>query len=170
MLEIPVRYGIMLLPKNDGVFFQITKPSGGFMTELKTKVNDASVDDFLGSIQNEQIRQDCQTIAQIMEKATNAKPKMWGSNIVGFGSYHYKYATGREADWMRIAFSPRKQNITLYINEGFEHYDELLSRLGKHSCGKSCLYIKKLSDVHLPTLEQLIQNSVEYMNKKYPPS
>jgi Domain of unknown function (DU1801) len=140
------------------------------MAELKTTANDTSVDNFLGLIQNEQIRQDCRTIAQIMQKATNTKPKMWGSNIVGFGSYHYKYASGREGNWMLIAFSPRKQNITLYINQGLEQYGELLSSLGKHSCGKSCLYIKKLADIHLPTLEKLIQNSVEYMNKKYPPS
>jgi Domain of unknown function (DU1801) len=139
------------------------------MTELKTKINDASVTDFLNSIQNEQTRQDCQAIADLMQKATHATPKIWGSNIVGFGTYHYKYASGREADWMRIAFSPRKQNITLYITSGFEEYQELLEQLGKHSCGKSCLYIKRLSDVDIPTLEKLIQASVKYMNQKYPP-
>jgi Domain of unknown function (DU1801) len=139
------------------------------MTELKTKINDASVTDFLNSIQNEQTRQDCHTIVEIMQKATRATPKMWGSNIVGFGTYHYKYASGREADWMQIAFSPRKQNITLYITAGFEEYPELLEQLGKHSCGKSCLYIKRLSDVDIPTLEKLIQASVKYMNQKYPP-
>ncbi len=135
------------------------------MAELKTKLNDASVDDFLNAIKDEQVRQDCRTIAEIMRKATNAEPKMWGSSIVGFGSYHYKYASGREGDWMLTAFSPRKQNITLYIFGGFEGYDELMAQLGKHSCGKACIYIKRLSDVHLPTLKKLIKASVKHMLK-----
>ena len=139
------------------------------MAELKTKLNDASVDDFLNSIKDEQARQDCQTIAEIMRKATNAEPKMWGSSIVGFGSYHYKYASGREGDWMLTAFSPRKQNITLYIYGGFEGRDEMLAELGKHSCGKGCVYIKRLSDVHLPTLKKLIKASVNHMLKTNPP-
>jgi hypothetical protein len=88
---------------------------------------------------------------------------MWGTSIVGFGSYHYKYASGREADWMLTGFSPRKQNITLYIMAGFEQYHEMLARLGKHTCAKSCLYIKRLSDVHMPTLKQLVQASVQHM-------
>jgi len=135
------------------------------MAELKTKRNEASVDDFLNAIKDEQVREDCRTIADIMEKATKAKPQMWGSSIVGFGSHHYKYASGREGDWMLIAFSPRKQNITLYIYGGFEGYDELMAQLGKHSCGKSCVYIKRLSDVHLPTLKKLINASVNHMRK-----
>jgi hypothetical protein len=139
------------------------------MAELETKLNDASVDDFLNGIKDEQVREDCRTIAEIMRKATNAEPKMWGSSIVGFGSYHYKYASGREGDWMLTAFSPRKQNITLYIYGGFEGYDELMAQLGKYSCGKSCVYIKRLSDVHLPTLKKLIKGSVKHMLKTYPP-
>ncbi len=139
------------------------------MADIKTKLNDASVDDFLNSIKDEQVRKDCRTIAEIMQKATNAKPQMWGTSIVGFGSYHYKYASGREGDWMLTAFSPRKQNITLYIMAGFAGYDELMAKLGKHSCGKSCLYIKRLSDVHLPTLKKLINASVKHMLKTYPP-
>ncbi len=139
------------------------------MAELKTKLNDASVDDFLNSIKDEQVREDCRTIAEIMRKATNAEPKMWGSSIVGFGSYHYKYASGREGDWMLTAFSPRKQNITLYIYGGFEGYDELMAQLGKYSCGKSCVYVKRLSDVHLPTLKKLVKASVKHMLKTYPP-
>jgi len=135
------------------------------MAELKTKRNDASVDDFLDSIKDEQVRKDCRTIADIMQKATKAKPQMWGSAIVGFGSRRYKYDSGREIDWMLIAFSPRKQNITLYISSGFEGYDELMARLGKHSCGKGCVYIKRLSDVHLPTLEKLIKGSVKHLIK-----
>ncbi len=139
------------------------------MTELKTKLNNASVDEFLNSIRDEQVRKDCWTILEIMQKATKAKPQMWGSSIVGFGTYHYKYASGREADWMLTAFSPRKQNITLYIMSGFEGYDELMAQLGKHACGKSCLYIKRLSDVHVPTLRKLIKASVKHMlNRNLP--
>ncbi|MEK7834065.1 MAG: DUF1801 domain-containing protein [Acidobacteriota bacterium] len=139
------------------------------MAELKTKLNEASVNDFLNAIKDEQIRQDCRAIAEIMQKATKAEPKMWGASIVGFGSYHYKYASGREGDWMLVAFSPRKQNITLYISAGFEGRDEMLVKLGKHSCGKGCLYIKRLSDVHLPTLKKLISASVKQMLKTYSP-
>lgn len=140
------------------------------MAELKTKAGDASVEEFLEVIANEQIRNDCQTIVQIMQKATNAQPRMWGASIIGFGSYHYQYASGREADWMRIGFSPRKQNIVLYISNGFQEYEKLLTQLGKHSIGKSCLYIKKLVDVDMPTLEKLIQASIKYMSTKYPPT
>ena len=135
------------------------------MAELKTKLSQASVDDFLNAIQDDQVRQDCWAIVDIMQEATKATPQMWGASIVGFGSYHYKYASGREADWMLTGFSPRKQNITLYILAGFEQYDEMLAQLGKHTCGKSCLYIKRLSDVHVRTLKQLIQASVQHMRK-----
>ena len=100
-----------------------------------------------------------------MQKATKAKPQMWGSAIVGFGSRRYKYSSGREMDWMLIGFSPRKQNITLYILSGFKGQDELMAQLGKHSCGKACIYIKRLSDVHLPTLKKLIIASVKHMLK-----
>jgi uncharacterized short protein YbdD (DUF466 family) len=93
---------------------------------------------------------------------------MWGSSIVGFGSYRYKYASRREGDWMLVGFSPRKQNLTLYIMAGFDDYDALLEKLGKHSTGKSCLYIKRLSDVHQPTLKKLIQQSVKHMKQTNP--
>ncbi|HMB28303.1 MAG TPA: DUF1801 domain-containing protein [Blastocatellia bacterium] len=139
------------------------------MAELKTKRNDASVGDFLDAIKDEQVREDCLAIADIMQKATKAKPQMWGAGIVGFGSRRYKYSSGREIDWMLIAFSPRKQNITLYVSSGFEGYDELMAKLGKHSCGKGCLYIKRLSDVHLPTLKKLIKGSVEHALKASSP-
>jgi hypothetical protein len=140
------------------------------MAEIKTKLTGASVDDFLNAIKDEQIRQDCWTIADLMRKAAKAEPRMWGPSIVGFGASSYKYADGREADWMLIAFSPRKQNITLYIGSGFDGYDELMSQLGKHSGGKSCLYIKRLSDVHLPTLKKLIKASVQHKLKSSPPN
>jgi hypothetical protein len=133
------------------------------MAELKTKLTDASVTEYLNAIENDQVRQDCWVILEIMQDATKAKPKMWGDSIVGFGMYHYVYASGREGDWPLIGFSPRKQNITIYIMAGFEEYEELLARLGKHTRAKSCLYIKRLSDIHLPTLKKLIQTSVDHM-------
>jgi len=140
------------------------------MAELKTKLTQASVDEFLNAIQDAQIRQDCWAVVEIMQEATQAPPQMWGASIVGFGSYHYKYASGREADWMLTGFAPRKQNITLYIMAGFEPYDQMLAQLGKHTCGKSCLYIKRLSDVHVPTLKQLVHASVQHMRATNPPA
>jgi hypothetical protein len=133
------------------------------MAELKTKLTDASVEDFLDEIADERKRQDSYTILTMMQEVTGAKAKMWGDSIVGFGSYHYKYASGREADWPLVGFSPRKQNLTLYIMSGFEQYDELLQRLGKHSTGKACLYVKRLADVDLAVLQQLVKLSVEHM-------
>ena len=131
------------------------------MTELKTKVNDQSVAAFLDGIADEGRRQDCYTILEMMQKASRAEPKMWGDSIVGFGSYRYKYASGREGDWLLTGFSPRKQNLTLYIMSGFSDFGELLSRLGKHKTGKGCLYIKKLTDVDLSVLQELIDQSVK---------
>ena len=133
------------------------------MAELKTKLNDASVDDFLNAIQDDQVRADCRVIADIMREATGAPPKMWGTSIVGFGSYHYKGASGREGDWMLTGFSPRKQNITLYIMTGFDEHPSLMAKLGKHSVGKSCLYVKRLSDIHVPTLKRLVRASVKHL-------
>jgi Domain of unknown function (DU1801). len=134
------------------------------MPEAKTKLTGASVDDFLDAIENDQIRDDCRTIAGIMEKAANAPPRMWGTSIVGFGTQRTTYASGREAEWMLTAFSPRKQNITLYLGHLDEQRD-LLDKLGTHSCGKGCLYIKRLSDVHLPTLTKLVKSSVALARK-----
>jgi Domain of unknown function (DU1801) len=135
------------------------------MAELKTKLNDSDVRTFLNSIPDEKKRQESFTILKLMQEATDAEPNMWGDSIVGFGSYHYKYASGREGDWFLTGFSPRKQNLTLYIMPGFERYETLLSKLGKHSTGKSCLYVKKLEDVDLGVLKELIEQSVEYMAK-----
>ena len=134
------------------------------MAELKTQPNDASVEEFLNGVADEQKRADCFTLLALMRKATGAEPRMWGDSIVGFGTYHYKYASGREGDWMQIGFSPRKQNLTLYIMSGFSRYDDLMKSLGKHSTGKSCLYIKKLDDVDMPTLETLVQESVDHVS------
>jgi hypothetical protein len=133
--------------------------------ELKTKLATKSVDDFLNAIEKEQVRRDCWTIAEMMQKATKAKPQMWGPSIVGFGHCRYKYPDGREMDWMVIAFSPRKHNITVYLMPEFEQRDELLAQLGKHSRGKGCVYIKRLSEIHLPTLKKLIERSVQHVLK-----
>ena len=135
------------------------------MAELKTKLTDASVDEFLNQIEDEQKRKDCFEILKMMKQATKAEPKMWGTSIVGFGDYHYKYASGREGDWMLTAFSPRKQNITLYIMAGFGRYETLLNKLGKHSTGKGCLYIKRLSDVDKKVLKELVVESVKVMKQ-----
>ena len=135
-------------------------------TELKTKLNDASVTDFLNTVDDEQKRKDSLEIMKMMKQVTKAEPKMWGTSIVGFGSYHYKGASGREGDWMLIGFSPRKQNLTLYIMPGFERYPELMKKLGKHTTGKSCLYIKRLSDVDTSVLKELMAESVKVMKKQ----
>ena len=135
-------------------------------TELKTKVNDASVVDFLSGVADEQKQKDSFEILKIMKQITKEEPKMWGSSIVGFGSYHYKGASGREGDWMQIGFSPRKQNITLYIIPGFERYPELMKKLGKYSTGKSCLYVKRLSDVDMDVLKELITESLKVMKNQ----
>ena len=135
------------------------------MAELKTKVNKASVDKFIKGVKDEQTRDDCFKIAEIMKKATKAEPRMWGTSIVGFGTYHYKGASGREGDWFLVGFSPRKQNLTLYIMHGFDGYLDLLKKLGKHTTGKSCLYIKKLDDVDLKVLDQIVTNSVKELKQ-----
>ena len=140
------------------------------MAELKTRVTDASVSKFLDAITDDQLRQDCWTLVDLMEQATKAKARMWGTTIVGFGSYHYTYASGREGDWMLTAFAPRKQNLTLYVMPGFKGRDELMAQLGKHSCGKSCIYVKRLAEVHMPTLKKLVAESVKYLRKTYPTS
>jgi hypothetical protein len=135
------------------------------MAEPKTKLNPVSVADFINSIENEQVRQNCRMIIDLMQTAANYPPEMWGNNIIGFGKYRYVYANGKDAEWPLICFSPRKQNITLYNLAGIGENDELRTQLGKHTSGKGCLYIKRLSDVDLPTLEKLIRASVEYKQK-----
>src|SRR5829696_1503843 len=131
------------------------------MAEQKTKPTGESVEDFLNRIPEAERREDCFKVAKIMEEITGDKPKMWGPSIVGFGTYHYKYASGREGDWPVAAFSPRKKDLTLYIMAGFEHHAALMKQLGAHSTGKSCLYIKRLWDGHLPTLKKLIKESMK---------
>ena len=131
------------------------------MAELKTRPTNESVKDFLNRIPEADRREDCFALAKMMEEITGEKPKMWGPSIVGFGGYHYKYASGREGDWPMAAFSPRKKDLTVYLMMGFEKRAELMEKLGKHSHAKSCLYIRRLSDVHVPTLKKLIKASVK---------
>jgi hypothetical protein len=135
------------------------------MAEMKTKVNDTSVSDFLNKIADPQIRQDCHTVVNIMKSATGAEPHMWGCAIIGFGEYTMTYPDGRSVPWMVIGFSPRKQNITLYTGSSFPEHDQLLAALGKHSTGKGCLYIKRLSDINIPTLQKLVNASVKHKLK-----
>lgn len=136
------------------------------MAELKTKRNEGDVEAFLNSVADEKKQQDSFTILKLMKDVTGKEPEMWGDSIIGFGSYHYKYASGREGDWFLTGFSPRKQNLTLYIMAGFNEYEQLLNKLGKHSIGKSCLYIKKTDDVDLVVLKELVKLSVTHMKKK----
>lgn len=131
------------------------------MADIKTKVNEASVDEFLNTVADEQKRQDCVEIIKIMQQVTKQAPKMWGSAIIGFGSYHYKYESGREGDMPQIAFSPRKQSITFYIGVGDDADNPLLKKLGKYTTAKVCLYIKKLADVDRNVLQELIAESFE---------
>jgi hypothetical protein len=133
--------------------------------ELKTKVNDASVKKFLASVSDEEQRNDTQQIFEMLQKATKAEPKMWGSSIIGFGTYHYIGKSGREGDWYLAGVSPRKQNLTLYVMNGWGNYPELLAKLGKHSLGMGCLYIRRLDDVHVPTLKKLITQAVKDAKK-----
>ncbi len=135
------------------------------MAELKTKRNKGDVEAFLNSLPDEKKRQDSFAILDLMKQVTGEEPEMWGDSIIGFGSYHYKYASGRDGDWFVTGFSPRKQNLTLYIMAGFDNYDQLLGKLGKHSIGKSCLYVKKTEDVDMDVLKELVKQSVEHMKK-----
>ncbi|MFY0600425.1 MAG: DUF1801 domain-containing protein [Cyclobacteriaceae bacterium] len=138
------------------------------MAELKTAPNNKSVDDFLNQIEKEKKKQDSITLNALFKKITDENPVMWGDSIIGYGRYHYKYKSGREGDWFLGGFSPRKQSLTLYIMSGFSKYDELLSKLGKFKTSVACLYIKKLEDVDMKILEELISTSVEYLrNKKW---
>jgi hypothetical protein len=133
--------------------------------ELKTKVNNASVTKFLNSVTDEQKRNDCFEILKMMKQVTKEEPKMWGPSIVGFGSYHYKGKSGREGDWMLTGFSPRKQNLTLYLMGGFDTHAALLKQLGKFTTGAGCLYIKKLDDVNRKVLKDLVTASVKRMKQ-----
>jgi len=134
------------------------------MAELKTKPNEQSVTDFLQAVQEERKRKDSFAILELMKEVTGQDPKMWGDSMIGFGTHHYKYASGREGDWFVTGFSPRKQNLTLYIMSGFDEYDALMKKLGKYKTGKACLYINKLEDVDMAVMRELIQKSVAHLS------
>ena len=135
------------------------------MAELKTKQNKKNVERFIKSISDDKRRKDCQAITVLMEKIVGEKPKMWGDSIVGFGTYHYKYASGREGDWFLTGFSPRKKDLSIYTMCDLEKNARLLKKLGKHKTGKSCLYIKSLDDIDINVLNELITESVEKLAK-----
>ena len=137
------------------------------MAQLKTRRNGASVDDFLDAVDKERRREECRTINDMMRRVTGEDGAMWGDSIVGFGSYHYKYASGREGDWFLTGFAPRKQALTVYIMPGFTNFNDLMAKVGKHKTAKSCLYIKKLEDVDLDVLEDLVAKSIVYMRETY---
>ncbi len=137
------------------------------MSKLKTTQNEADVNAFLDAVENPRRRADSRQVLDLIQAVTGEPPKMWGSSIVGFGSYHYRYASGREGDWPVVGFSPRKQNLVIYIMPGFSDYGDLLGKLGKYRTGKSCLYVNKLDDVDLELLEQLVRESVKEMKRRY---
>ena len=136
------------------------------MAEPKTQRNDADVDAFLASVDNDIRRRDAVTVCEIMTRLSGSEPTMWGSSIVGFGEHHYTNGSGKRSTWMRIGFSPRKQALTLYIMDGFDTYDALLEQLGPHSTGRACLYIKDLDKVDLTTLETLISASLDQIAER----
>ena len=138
------------------------------MAELKTKPTEVSVDDFLDAVPDSQRREDGKRVRAMMERLSGEPARMWGPSIVGFGTCHYKYDSGREGDMPRLGFSPRAKELALYITSEFDRYRELMDRLGKYKTGKSCLYIKRLSDVDEEVLEQLTAASLERLREKYP--
>jgi len=139
------------------------------MSTIKTIVNDTSVEEFIHKVADETKRQDSHSLLKLFSRITGEQPKMWGSAIIGFGQYHYKSErSAQEGDWMLTGFSPRKQNLTLYIMLGFDNYTDLLDKLGKHKIGKGCLYINKLSDVDMSVLEALITKSFQAMSAEHP--
>lgn len=141
-----------------------------YMAELKTKVNDASVSEFINNIENPQRKKDSIIVNKLFKKITGSQPKMWGSSIVGYGTFPYKRKDGTEYEWMTTGFSPRKTSLTLYIMPGFDlggEFKKNLENLGKYKTGKSCLYINKLDDVDINVLEKLINLGYQYMVKKY---
>lgn len=137
------------------------------MAEQKLKPTAQSVAAFLNDVDDEGRREDCLALVGLMQRVTKTEPQIWGSGVVGFGNYHYKYASGHEGDCFIAGFAPRKTALTLYVTAGIERFPRLLAKLGKHKAGKGCLYIKKLDDVNLSVLEDLLKQSVEWTTKTY---
>jgi hypothetical protein len=140
------------------------------MAELVTKPHAGSVEQFLAAITGAQQRADAKVVVEMMRELSECEPQMWGSGMIGFGSYHFVYESGRELDWFAVGLSPRAHNLTLYIMGGFAEEQELLARLGKHKVGKSCLYINTLAEVDHEVLRELVQCSIDYIRGKYEPS
>ena len=134
------------------------------LSSLKTQPNDADVGAFIDQIEHDGRREDSRALLKLMSEITGEEPTMWGDSIVGFGRYSYRYASGREGEWFVTGFSPRKQAMTLYIMSGFKKHDALLEKLGKHSTGRSCLYVKKLADVDEAVLRELVAASVDHVS------
>lgn len=137
------------------------------MSDLKTRPGTRSVDKFIASIENQRRRKDALLLLSLFERLTNTRAVLWGDSIVGFGHYHYQYASGREGDWPVTGFSPRKQNLSIYIMPGFSEHQVLLAQLGKHKTGVSCLTINKLDDINIGVLEKLILASIRQMSNLY---
>ena len=138
------------------------------MAKMKTTPTRASVDAYIDAVEDAQKRADCRAVAAMMAEVTGAPAQMWGPSIVGFGSYHYRYASGREGDFMETGFAARKRAITLYIMAGFSEYGDLLAKLGKHDTGKSCLYVKRLADVDQAVLREMVERSVAWIRARHP--
>ena len=138
------------------------------MSANKTRPTTASVDAFIGRVADPQMRADSRAVAAMMAEITGAEARMWGDSIVGFGSYHYRYASGREGDFMEAGFAPRKRALTLYVVAGFADCADLLGRLGMHTTGKSCLYLKRLADVDQAVLRELVARSVAHIRQRHP--
>jgi len=138
------------------------------MAEIKTRPTGVAVDEFIDKVPDPQRREDAKKVRALMERLSGEPATMWGPSIIGFGQYHYKYESGHEGDMCRAGFSPRAKELVLYVTDGFPRHQALMDKLGKHRTGKSCLYIKKLSDVDEGVLEELVVESLAYMNENYP--
>lgn len=137
------------------------------MGENKTKPTDQSVKTFIDSLEDQQKKADSYSLIDLMKKVTGCEPKMWGPSIIGFDQYHYKYESGREGDFLKVGFSPRKRELSIYIMSGFTRHDKLMQKLGKYRTGKSCLYVKILEDINMDVLRDLVQESVKFVDEKY---
>jgi hypothetical protein len=138
------------------------------MSDLKTRPTDASVAEFIGAIADERVRAECNALNELMREITGEEPRLWMNNTIGFGTYHYRYSSGQEGDWYLTGFAPRKGKLTIYVMTGFPQHEELMARLGRHTIGKSCLYLRSLDDVDLRVLGELIRRSYEQMRATYP--
>jgi hypothetical protein len=137
------------------------------MVKLKTRPTDGSVKEFLEAVEHPTRKADGLELLEIMKEVTHEEPVMWGASIIGFGTFHYKYASGREVDWMKVGFSPRKRSLTVYLTPGLDDIDDLREKLGKHRVGKGCLYINKLEDVDMEVLKKIIKKSKEVLEQRY---